>query len=301
MAADYQPLIDDLLDAGMIETVFSKDHKDLMALGVVEPFTGGSTVNKQIRVSEDVTAENYDRNDVNPDGGDFLSVQGTWNKIYTHVGFEVEGLDQVESTADSNKSIRNLITDQANLATRALSRKLFANFMTQIKSDIDATGAYSDASLSRSTYPTLASYEEATDETITLAYLRTARNNRFLNRDVGPVGGYTWWMEQAVFDAFNPLAAALHTWNTEGVADKKYDAGYQQVGNWEGINVVTTPGMTTGDVFLLRNQDLRFRPTQDFHIEQVPSGKHSAKFVMRDGWHVRVDNPGFQAKLTNKD
>lgn len=301
MTLDFQPLITDLMDNDLIDTVFSNDHEDLKSIGVVEGMVEGPSVQKTIQTSLTSTAANYTRDDVNPDSGTFVSVEGKWHAIYSHVSEEVHGIDIVQSTVNSNKAVRDLVTKALNDATRKLSALFWTNFMARLKSDIDATGAYTDNSVSRSTYPTLASYEENTDTQITLAHMRTALNNRMLNRSTGDESQYLWMLSPGVYDPFKLLVAALHTWNVQGVSNQTIDGGYQHVLNFEGVKIKRTTGMTVGDAFLVRPQDLRFRQSMAREVEVVPSGRHSYKFVMREGWHNRVDNPGFQGKLTLKD
>lgn len=300
---NYQPLIEDVILPEITEAYFLKDVEWLRSLFTDMPSnwrTGGSKIIKKIRTAVTSNAADYDRTDVNPESGDSTFVEAYWNKKYTHTAYEVHGIDRAEASAGGITTITDLLRDAAATEYAQFRNLLFSNLYTMLKADIDSTATYSDAALSRSTYATLASYEEATDTAITLALLRTCKNTVTLDENVMD-DQYIWLMQQAVFNVFNPLAAALHTWNTTGVKGQEYAAGYQPVGSWEGNDVTKIPGMTTGDVFFLRPQDVFIYNHRPLEIEQVESGKDSVKFVMRAGFNLFVDNPGWQGKMTSKD
>jgi hypothetical protein len=299
---DYQQLLEDVITPEITETVFKKNYDEMESLFTRDPLNpGGSKIIDPQRTSMDSTARNYNRDDVDPEGGSFVTVNVEWNKIYQEVAFEVHGIDESESTNDGITTVRSLITDAAMVAAMDLGELMWNNLYTRIKADIDDTNAYGDNSVSRTTYPTLASYVEDTDTPITIDILRTTSNTTRLNKNTGGKSRYLWVMESQVYDKFEPLAAALHTWNITGQAGKPVDAGYQVIGNFEGTNVVAPQGMTTGDTFFVRPEDVLIRNHRAMTIKQVPSGRDSAKFIMRAGVTSRVKNPGFQAKLENKD
>jgi len=303
MGYNYQPLLEDVIIPDITETYFLKDVNLLTSLFTDMPAAwrkGGPVISKTMRTAVTSNVSDYDRTDVNPESGDSTFVQAYWNKKYTHSAFEVHGIDINEAKNGGLTTITDLIKDAAAVEYAQFRQKLFANLYAMLKADIDSAATYSDAALSRSTYTTLASFEDSTDTAITLALLRTAKNTILLNENTMS-DQYIHLMEQAVMNVFNPLAAALHTWNTEGVKGASYAAGHQIAGSWEGNDVVTIPGMTTGDTFLLRPQDVYVYNHRPFEIEQVESGKDSAKFVIRAGFNLFVDNPGLQGKQTSKD
>ena len=100
---------------------------------------GGSKIIDTLRTSADSVARNYTRNDVDPEGGSFTTVQAEWNKTYQEVAFEVHGIDQAESGNGGNVSISNLISDAAALAMEDMSALMWENLYTRIKADIDET------------------------------------------------------------------------------------------------------------------------------------------------------------------
>lgn len=299
----YQQAMNDVLIPEITETLWKKDYDWLKAIFTPMPASwdkGGEQIEKQMRVAATSTARNYDRTDTYGESGDTTIVTAKWNKIYTDVVWEVHGIDISQAKNGGITTIADLMRDAIVQAYGDLKAKLFENLYSMLRADIDSTSTYSDAALSRSTYTRLASYEEGTDTAITLALLRAARNAVTLNETVSD-DQYIWLMEQAVFNVFNPLAAALHTWNTEGMKGREYAAGYQPVGSWEGSDVTKMPGMTTGDVFYVRPQDVYVHEHRSLESDSIESGKDSIKGVMKIGVHLLVDNPGLQGKMTDKD
>lgn len=146
------------------------------------------------------------------------------------------------------------------------------------------------------------SYEEATDTAITVALMRAMINSTMLLKNCGPRSGYVILAEEAVFNKFNPLASALHTFTFNDPGKNDTPAmGFPQSGAFEGIDIVVPSGMTTGDVLMLRKQDVRITEHMAMEIEQVPSGRHSVMFVIRLGINCHAVHPGFQGKMTSKD
>ena len=299
---DYQQLLDTVINPEITETVFKKDYDEFSSLftndGMV---TGGKTIVDTLRTAEDSTARNYTRDDVDPEGGSFTTVDASWNKTYQEVAFEVHNIDQSEQGAGGIAQIQDALMDAAKVAMDDMKQLWWNNLNTRLRADIDSTATYSDGALSRSTYPTLASYEEATDTAITIDLARTMMQSTRINKNSGPKSNFIILMESAVYNKFEPLAAALHTWNVTGQKGMPIAAGYQPLGSFEGSDVYSPQGMTTGDVFYVRPQDVMIRNHRSLEMKQVESGRDSVKVIMRAGVTPRVKNPGFQGKMTSKD
>ncbi|MCP4548679.1 MAG: hypothetical protein GY835_19655 [bacterium] len=213
----------------------------------------------------------------------------------------MHGIDINRAKHGGSPSVSDLIRDAIAMEMAELWASIYDAVYTQIKADIDDSSTYSDAALNRTTYPTLASQENSTDTQVTLAIMRTHSNAVRLNKLCGPKSGYTWVMQENCYEAFEPAAAALHVWNINGKANNSVDAGYQEIGTFEGQGVATPQGMTVGDIFYTRRQDVKIHTHYPLTIRQVASGRNSAKFVIETGINGYVINPGFQGKMTSKD
>jgi hypothetical protein len=127
--------------------------------------------------------------------------------------------------------------------------------------------------------------------------------NVTLNKQVN-LNDYVCLMEGSVYYTFKALAAALHAWNVQGVAGTPVDMGYQDVANFEGLNILPPTeftNMTTGDVLMLRKQDVNVVMHRPLEVSIVQSGRDSIKGVLRTGINIYVDNPYLQGKMTDKD
>jgi len=301
MPADYNEFIQRVLRAEIYDTVYKRKIAVLKALFPNESPVGGDRLTEKFEVARSSPAAAYTKADVNPSPASNTLVKPYWNKKFYHTACEIEGIDI--ANARNGGTDLDLVRREITKEVESLMDVVFSAIFTQITADVDSTSvAYSDASLSRSTYPTLASYEEATDTAITIALTRAMINATMLLKNCGPRSGYVMLMEENVFNVFNPLAGALHTWTFNDVGQNdSVDTGYRPARSFEGVSVEVPSGMTTGDVFLLRRQDVRLTEHMPLEIEQVPSGRHSVMFVPRIGINCHVVHPGFQGKMTSKD
>lgn len=300
MTADYNEFIQRVLNPEVVDTVFKRDMDMLERLFPNSSPLGGDRLTEKFEAARTSPAAAYTKADVNPAAASNTLIKPYWAKKFYHTSCEIEGIDI--ANAKKGGFDLDLVRREITQETRSLMDVVFSAFMTQLKADVDATATYSDGALSRTTYSTLASYEEATDTAITVALMRGMINSAMLLKNCGPREGYVILCEEAVKNVFNPLASALHTWTyNDATANDAKDMGYQPTKSFEGVAFESPKGMTTGDVLLLRRQDVRLTTHMPLEIEQVPSGRHSVMFVIRLGINMHCIHPGFQGKMTSKD
>ena len=302
MTSDYNEIIQRVLRDEVYDTVFKQKTDKMRSLFPTEGTVGGDRITEEFEVARTSPAAAYTKADVNPASASNTLVKPYWTKVQYHTAAEVSNIDMNNAKAGGTDVA--LLTREVMKESVALDDIIFDAIFTQITADVDATTAYGSGSLNRSTHPTLASYEEVTNTAITLAYMRGMINGTTLLKSCGPLSGYTCLMEQAVYNVFNPLAAALHTLNTVTVAGAPIDSGFPDSKNFEGLDIIDPremAGMTTGDVYMLRKQDVLFNEHRPLELEQVYSGRDSVKVIIRRGLNVHVINPGFQGKMLNKD
>lgn len=300
--ADYNEIVQREIVPGLIDTVIYDKLEPLVKwFQVVDPIKGDRITNRY-RLGHTSNAAFYDKSDVDVAPATQVLKKPYWDKIQAQGYISVHNID-ISNDAPGDNTI-DMIKDQISLEVAAIADLHQAAFFTRIKNDVDSTSvAYSDASLSRSTYPLLASYEEATDATITLAYMRTMMQTVTLNKGVN-LSDYVGCQEGSVYYTFKPLAAALHTLNMVTMRGVPQDMGYPDVANFEGLDLAPPSdftNMTTGDVFMLRRQDVKITPTMPLRIEAKQSGADTIDFGIYMGSHIRVDNPYLQGKMTDKD
>lgn len=298
----FQGLLDDVIQPTIMETVFVKQLQPVLDLFNTDPFsTGGPNIVKDICVSENYTGRNYDRTDVNPTPGYFETVQASWGRTYQDIGFEVHGIDVSQAKNGGLKQITNLIQYEANKAFRGLQALIFENIATQLAADIDDTVAFSDNALSRSSYPTLSSQVHDSNTAITNQIARDIKFATHLNKDVDK-SAYVWLVEPTVDNVWQPQLAAERTWTINDPAKEgEFAGGYQQAASFDGDRILKLTGMSVGDMYYINPNDIYIDNHRAITLEQVESGKDSARFVYRCGYDLWTNNPGHQAKLTDKD
>lgn len=304
--ADYNEFIQRELIPDIIDGVIYRSLDPWFRVFGRAEAQGGDRITSRMRTAWTSNAAAYTKADVDPASATQTLVKPYWAKTFWHGAAEVHGIDLSNSATSQERSrVENMLGDATRMEVADMMDIIVAAFYTRLKADIDSSGtAYSDASLSRSTYAVLASYEEGTDTAITLALWRAMVAAVRLDNQV-KLSDYIALVEEAVLGVLQPLAAALHTWNVTGVAGRAVDMGYQPLANFEGLDIADPyadfANMTTGDIFMLRKQDVQITPHRPLTLSPVPSGRDSIKIVPRIGINIHVDNPGLQGKMTSKD
>ena len=297
---DYNEFIQREFVPEMVDTVVYKKLEPMVQLFGQRPNQDGDRITSKYRLGHSSNAAFYDKSDVNPAPSSQTLAKPYWTKVFSHASTEVHGID-ISNASSSNLG---LVADALMKETEALMDLNVGGVYAQWLKDVDSSStAYSDNSLSRSTYPLLVSYEETSDAAITLAYFRAMVTGVTAGKSVNK-GDYVCFMEQAVYDKFRPLAAAVNSWTNTVVANTRQDTGYPEIGNFEGIAILdpaSIPTMTTGTVFMLRKQDVAIVPHRLLEITEVSSGRDSIEYVLRMGLNSYVDNPYLNGKMLTKD
>lgn len=301
--ADYNEIVQREINPELVDTVVYDKIEPFTKYFVKEEAKKGDRITSKYRLSHTSNAAFYDKSDVDPAVSTHVLKKPFWDKVFSHAACEVHGID-ISNDRPGGSTI-DMIEDAMKKELEALMDANVTAFYTQLKKDVDSTSvAYSDASLSRSTYPLLVSHEEATDATITLAYMRAMIKAITLNKNSN-LADYICLMEGSVYHTLKALAAALHTWTMNDTrSNQQIDMGWQQMASFEGLTIAN-PGeftnMTTGDVLTLRRQDVKVVPHRPLETQIVQSGRDSIKVVLRTGINIYCDNPYLQSKMTDKD
>lgn len=300
--ADYNEFIQRELIPDMVDTVVYDSLKPFTDNFTTPEILEGDRITSKYRLAHTSNAAFFDKSDVNPASSTQTLAKPYWDKVFSHGAAEVHGIDV--SNSSPSTSDKALITDAIQKEVEAVAALNVTALYTQFKKDVDSTSvAYSDKSLSRTTYPLLVSYEEATNATITLSYMRGMMRGVTLNKGVN-LSDYLCLTEGSVYYTFRALAAALHSWNAVSKSGKAENMGWPMFDDFEGLAFAEPtefPNMTTGDVLMLRRQDVNIVNHLPLGIEAVDSGRFSMKFVIRQGVNGYVDNPYLNGKMTDKD
>ncbi len=300
--ADYNEFIQRELKPGIVDTVIYdaiEPFKKYFAAGQVQ---GGDRITAKFKVGHTSNNAAYDKSDVDVAPATQTLVKPYWNKKQYQGMAEVHGIDI--SNDRPNPMGINLIGDAVEKEAEAMKDTIQAALLAQLLADVDSAGtAYSDKSLSRSTYATLASYEETTNTPITLAYMRGMMQNVTLNKPV-KLSDYVCLCEGGTFYTFKALAAALHTWNTATTPGSAQAMGWSDMDNFEGLAFAQPTeftNMTTGSIFMLRRQDVFITEHRPLEMHVKESNRDSSKVALYYGINGHVENPNFQGKMLDKD
>jgi hypothetical protein len=302
---DYTDIIEEIVQPKVIDNVVVAKMDKLNSLFTKNTdIKSGALITDPNCIGETSAGGAFTRADANPSSMTQTFASPYWNKVYYHEAAKVRREDIDEAREGS--PLVALLTDAATKATKQLMGLVFSGCITQIKSDVDSAANYSDAGTTRVT--ALQSYEEATDATITLAYMRGATNAIGLKDEID-WNEYVWLIEQTVLNSGHPLMAATGSWiQNDPTKPGQYPigpggvaSGYLPVGSFDGVSVDTTYGMTVGDLFLLNRGDVQIQKHKDLELELVFVDEYAYKMVARIGVNAWVRRPAFQGKLTSKD
>ena len=299
---DAAGLVKDVTLPGMEDARFYAPWEEFASNFTVDNInTGGPTWRHTIKTSSVSTARNFTKADVDPIAGTFDAAEAYWNFIYQEAAAEVHEIDINQAANGGVKAVENLMQNAVDDMFTDLWDLIFDDVYAQIKLDLTAAGTYSDAELSRVTYPVLVPYNETTNTQITVPFMRNCQYNTQLNKTrTGGNAAYQFILEPAVLHALRPQVALLNTWN-ETNNNQGYSGGYAPLADFEGSAIKSPQGMTTGDVFFVRKADVQIKKHMDLGVKVVPSGRASIKVIGRLGVNARVINVGKQGMMTNKD
>ena len=292
---DYQDILTNVSQPKMVENVVNAKMDKMWALfGKNTNVLPGSAISEFDRTVLTSAGGAFTRSDANPVSLTQTIVNPTWNKLYYAESAKVrrEDIDEAAGTP-----LRNLLTDASDTATKLTMAAVFAGIIAQIKLDVDSAGTYSDAAITRVT--SIQSYEESTNATITLSYLRGAQRALALKDEID-WSEYVWLLEQTVLNTAAPLMSATVTIQTPP-SNGTTPTGYIPPSNFDTIPVDTTYGMTTGDCFLLNRDNVQIQIHKGLELEMVDVDEYAYKVVSRYGANSWVRRPAFQAKMTDKD
>ncbi len=301
--ADFNEFIQRDLLPDMVDTVIYRGLEPwIRTFGLAtDRVKSGDRITSKYRMAYSSNAAFYGKGDTNPASSTQTLAKPYWDKVFSHGAAEVHGIDLSNDRPTGSQEVA--IAEVVKKEVEALADLNVGAFYTQIKADVDETTAYSDKSLSRTTHTTLVSYEEVTNASITLAYMRNMIKGVTMNKNV-KLSDYVCLMQGDVYYKFKPLAAAIHAWNVTGSAGQAVDMGFQDVANFEGLQILPPTefiNMTTGDVLMLRKQDVNIVPHRPLEIVAVESGRDSIKMVLRSGYNIYIDEPYKNGKMLLKD
>jgi hypothetical protein len=223
-----------------------------------------------------------------------------------------------ESTRSFNMHIENrqgvyetgvLDVERKNLegGVKNLRDLATTTMISDLEGQIDSSTAYSDASLSRTTYATLKSYEESTSTALTLAHLEDLIENLEARATYGlgveSTSDLVFLMPRNQLTNLARLAlgtAALTATDKVGVAGA-IDAGRVfRTKQFEGIDIVVVPEMTTTVILCCHKPDIKIFENRKLKITEKSEAADTNLNLITAGYNIVCMNPNNSAKLSAK-
>lgn len=297
--AELQDLIREEVAPGLYDQVFTKKFwfNGQPFAPRLDPHPG-DWIEKDMRVAVENNGGTYTRSDADAASDGETVVTAKFNTIRIHGATELNNVDIINGRGSN---FGDYIQERTKTALNNLYSNACDALSTRLSNLIDSTTAFSDAALNRSTYPVLASGEDADAEAITLADFTAQTKALFISNEVTESrSDYGAYFAASVYNTFYDLVKATGTIQANLYSNETLRGGIQGGINYDGIDCMQVQGLTTGHIYLLYKPgiDLRIVSPLRTEIKQMNKDASMLNFYM---WiNLAIDYPGVCAKLAVK-
>lgn len=199
---------------------------------------------------------------------------------------------------------------ELNMTLAAMRATIVSTFISDLESQIDSSGTYSDSSLTRSTYG-LASYEDTTGGALTLALLDDCIEALTGTSYGGANEGDLVWLmptnqrtNLSRLESANigsEVSASNLSMVTNAQDPSPMDAGrIARTKTYNQIPIVVVPGMTTTNIILARKGTLRRCVWRPLEIDDKTPGVMADQKLLhvKFGANVFCDMPSWNGKIS---
>jgi len=291
----------------LIKAVFKNNWIFNQKLFPIVKAKGGRSIDEAIQVTITTDVGTFEFDDVMGDPFTTTEVKASFNKKHYQETARLFKMYQ-DYMAEGGTEIQSLDAVKEVLATGLdnLIDKMTETMITDMINQIDDSAAYSDAALSRSTYPTLRSYVDSDAEALSLPDLDGA---------ISALRARTTW-GAGVKDPQRDLAILVPAVLQEKIASlvgsaaqMTYSAQSKEqidggqilwTTHYGNLPVEIVPGMTSTTLLVVHKPDIKIFETKK------PTWTPKSELAYTDLWHgvasynIVVSNPNNHAKLTGK-
>ena len=196
-------------------------------------------------------------------------------------------------------------------ATELLVDKAVTTMITDMEAQVDEAATYSDASLSRTTYATIKSYEEDTPTTLNLAHIEDMIEALMTHTTYGqnvrseedllllvPRNQLTNIARLSTGVAYNTVNNFLSTSSQDM---RPMDAGRMfRTKSFEGIDIVVVPDMTTTTLLCVHKPDCAIYETRPLTITPKVEAADTELALLTCSYNFICKRPGNSGKLSAK-
>lgn len=276
------------------------------------PALGGSAINAgyEYAVSSNVGTYNYDDSMVEPYTSS--QVKAYFNKDHFQEAARIFGVyKDYLSNGGSETAALDYTRKTLETAVLNLRDKITTTMISDLEGQIDSSTAYSDASLSRTTYASLKSYEEATSTALTMAHLEDLVEALMTHVTYGqgvrseqdliwmvPRNQLTNLSRLVTGQAYNASFFQMMT-STQDMGPA--DAGRAfRTKTFEGIDIVSVPDMTTTVLLCCHKPDVKIVETRPFTIKEKSETADTELYQLTAAYNIVAKRPGNHGKLSGK-
>ena len=275
---------------------------------VVQPGScpGGPDINHLLDYSETTNAEAYVRGAPIPDPDSTSSIRAYHTKDYFQGSAKVYG-DQKSQTQGSDALNVAISPDQKaiNTSVKNMVDLMSTTFLTDLAAQVDSTTAFSDASLSRSTYA-CASYEVGSVGALALSdledMLEALQNTSY---GVVPVEDLVFLMARNQLTNLSRLTTGVSydstfmNFNTSTQDMGPADAGRVfRTRSFEGVPIMVVPDMTNTEMYLLRRSTTKIYLHTGIETVFKDPAEWADQWLTTAGANLVVEDPLRCGKLT---
>lgn len=277
-------------------------NQDVFEIVSPEKCPGGPTINWLLDYSSTSNAEKYSAGAPIPTPETISSVRAYMTKEWYQGGGKVPGY--VNAKGRGQNAYNVAISENEKAINNSLQVALAAantTVLADLAAFVDATTAYSDASLARATY-SIASYENALSGALTLAALEDMVE-ALENTTYGPVdtSDLVWLMPRNQITNLSRLTslASNAPLNASSQSSDPIDAGRQfRTKEFEQIPIIKVPGMTTTEIYLVRRSKTKLYMHTPIEVVPKDVPEWANYWLTTFGVNLVIEDPQGCAKQT---
>jgi len=304
----FSTLLREVWTPELLTTVFQNSFMfDQSIFPVVQP-PGGSTISTGYEYSISSNTGTYQFDDPMVEPFASSQVKAYFNKDHFQEAARVFNVYlDYNKNGGTEPATFDAVRHSLKTAAENLVDKMSTTMIADLEAQVDSASAYSDASLSRTTYATLKSYEETTSTGLTLAHMEdlveALMTHTTYGQNVRSTSDLVWFMPRNQLTNLSRLVTGASNFQFNAASDgqSSIDGGrVQRVATFEGIDIVSVPDMTTTVLLCLHKPDVKIYQTRGLTVVEKEEKADTMLWMLTAAYNAIVHRPGNSGKLSAK-
>ena len=259
---------------------------------------GGGTINNLINYSTTSNSAAHVKGQPYPSPDAMLTINSYFTKDYFEGVAKVSGQDLANLANGGSEVPVDLEMAAIEDTLGNVEAAMNAQFLTDLAAQVDATTAYSDASLARATY-SLASIETAQGGALTLAVMEdTQESLRNTTYGIIPMSDIAICVPPNQLTNFSRLTSfdgSGAAWQSQGMDDPGRQFNFKV---FNGSPVISVPGMTSTEIYFLRISTTKVYAHKSPEFKPIELNEWANGHHIVIGGNLVVKDPRRCAKIT---